>query len=136
MAEETKAASMVGRALRRRCPRCGAPKVFRKWFDLVESCPACGLQFEREQGYWVGAVAFNTALGIVAFLGTFGLILALTWPEVPWSMVSPLTIAVSVLAVVFGYPTIKLLWVAYDLSVHPLEHHEIENARARIDGLP
>lgn len=136
MAEKTRATSLIARALRRRCPRCGASKVFRGWFELTDSCSGCGMRFEREQGYWVGAVAFNTALGIAAFLGSFGLILIMTWPEVPWAIVSPITIVVSLLAVVFGYPTIKLLWVAYDLTVHPLEQQEIDSARVRVEDRP
>lgn len=136
MAENTWPGSKIVRALRRQCPRCGASGVFRGWYGLASTCPGCGVRFEREQGYWVGAVTFNTALGIAAFLGSFGIILAATWPQVPWPLVTPITAAISLFAVVMGYPTIKLLWVAYDLTVHPLEPTEITDARARVEGRP
>ena len=34
-----------------------------------ERCPVCGLRYEREQGYFVGAVYVNYALTTVAVLG-------------------------------------------------------------------
>jgi uncharacterized protein (DUF983 family) len=115
---------MMGRALWRRCPRCGSRGAFAGWFTLKQTCPGCGIRFEREPGYWVGAVIFNTALGIAVFLGSFGILLLLTWPEVPWEVVAPITGGLAVATVVVAYPFVKLLWVAYDLKVHPLESHE------------
>lgn len=115
---------MIGRALRRRCPWCGDDGIFRGWFQLAANCPQCGLRFEREPGYWVGAVTFNTALGIAVFLGSLGLSLLVTWPEVPWPWIAPITGGLAAVAVVFAYPYTKLMWVAYDLRVHPLEPGE------------
>lgn len=115
---------MISRALRRRCPWCGGGGIFRGWFQLREVCPRCGLKFEREPGYWVGAVTFNTAFGVAVFLGSLGSFLLLTWPEVPWSWITPVTGGLAVAAVVLGYPYVKLLWVAYDLRLHPLEPGE------------
>src|SRR5439155_12681997 len=48
------------RGLTRRCPRCGGGNLFKRWFRMVPDCPRCALHFEREPGYWVGAVAINT----------------------------------------------------------------------------
>ena len=42
-----------------RCARCGSGHLFRRYFSMVPDCPRCGLHFEREQGYWTGALAFN-----------------------------------------------------------------------------
>ena len=77
-------------------------------------------------------MAFNTALGIGVFLASFGLMLAITWPDVPWPLLAPVTGGLGVLSVIFGYPYVKLLWVAYDLAIHPLEPHEVERARDRL----
>ena len=49
--------------LRRAGARAAAAgKLFRHWFTMVADCPRCGLHFEREPGYWTGAVAINTIL--------------------------------------------------------------------------
>ena len=54
--------------LTRRCPRCGSGRLFRRWFHIERACPRCGLVFEREPGYWIGAMAINIALttGVLA----------------------------------------------------------------------
>src|SRR6266850_2802265 len=52
--------TMLLRALRQRCPNCGAPSLFYSWFRMREACPVCGLRTERqEEGYIVGAYMFN-----------------------------------------------------------------------------
>jgi len=52
------------------CPRCRLGRIFRKsvWLcpRLNERCPACGLKFEREDGYFLGAMYIGYGLGIAA----------------------------------------------------------------------
>ena len=38
------------RGLRRRCPRCGDGRLFRRWLKLRDGCPACGLRYLINQG--------------------------------------------------------------------------------------
>ena len=125
--------TMAGRALHRRCLHCGIGRVFRGFWKMNASCPNCGHKFERESGYWVGAVIFNMTVAIGAFLLTFGGILIVTWPDVPWDWVAPVTVAVSVVVPVLLYPWAQCLWMAYDLYVHPLEPDEIMKASARLE---
>ena len=62
------------RGIRLRCPRCGHAPIFRGWFTLEPSCPLCGLRFEREQGYFVGAIYLNYAATVlIAIPGYFAL---------------------------------------------------------------
>jgi len=57
-----------------RCPRCGARSLFRAWFAMHERCAVCGLRFEREQGYFLGAMYINYGVTVVlALLGSFAL---------------------------------------------------------------
>ena len=124
---------MVGRALRRRCPRCGEP-AFNSWFTLNETCRACGLRFEREPGYWVGAVTINTIVIFATFLIVFGGSVFLTWPDVPWTGVLIVTLAVNLLVPTIFYPISKTVWAALELSWHPLEPDEIDAAASRVAG--
>ena len=63
---------MLGYGLRLRCPRCGAGRLFRKAFRMYEECRSCGLKFEREQGYFIGAMYINYAATIaIAVPGFF-----------------------------------------------------------------
>ncbi len=75
---------MLWRGLRRKCPRCGQGKLFSRWFRMVDDCPHCHLHFEREPGYWVGAVAINTT--VIGALFTILLVVfsVLTVPDIPW----------------------------------------------------
>ena len=99
---------------------------------MVDSCPRCGHRFEREPGYWVGAVIVNTAFAIAAFLGSFGAFLAFTWPDVPWQWLTPVVIGVTAIVPIAFYPWARSLWMAYDLFVHPLEDSELMSAEARV----
>src|SRR5258708_34255132 len=44
------ASTLIFRALRLRCPRCGETKMFKGLFRMHESCPHCGLKYERQSG--------------------------------------------------------------------------------------
>ena len=66
----------LGRAIRLRCPRCGATPLFRGWFRMAESCALCGLRFERAQGYFVGAIYINYAVTTLIAVGGFFLLWA------------------------------------------------------------
>jgi len=122
---------MLSRALKRQCPRCGQP-AFSTWFHMKETCPGCGLRFEREPGYWVGAVTINTVVIFATFLIVFGGSVLLTWPDVPWAGVLIVTLVVNLLVPVVLYPISKTIWSALELSWHPLEPEEIEAASSRL----
>ena len=53
-----------------RCPRCLRGRVWRSFLAMHERCPVCGLVFEREPGYFTGAMVVSYALAVP----TFGLI--------------------------------------------------------------
>jgi uncharacterized protein (DUF983 family) len=114
--------TMLGRALRRRCPRCGSGGIFRSFSELHSHCPDCSLLFEREHGYWVGSVIVNT---IVTF-GLFLLVLVggmvVTWPDVPWTPLFVATVAVAGLTPVFFHPLSRTVWMAIEMSYHPVEN--------------
>lgn len=98
---------------------------------MRETCDRCGLGFEREPGYWVGAVTINTVLIFATFLIVFGGSVLLTWPDVPWTFVLVVTLAVNLLVPTVFYPMSKTVWSALELSWHPLEPEEIEAAASR-----
>src|SRR5258708_3201406 len=58
--------------LGQRCPRCFEGKVFRRGITMNEHCPVCDLKFEREQGFFLGAmyVAYGMTVLILAVFAT------------------------------------------------------------------
>lgn len=109
----------VARALLRRCPRCGASGVFRSWTGLEESCPRCELRYEREEGYWLGAILINTVAVIGLF--AFGMVAwaVAAWPDPPWGVMTAAGIGFNLVTPVLFYPFSKTLWVAIEITAHP-----------------
>lgn len=124
-------ARRLARALRRQCPRCGA-LAFDSYFELKQHCNSCGLVFEREPGYWAGALIVNTTVIFATFLVTFGVGILITWPDVPWTGFLITLLLVNGLVPVLFYPQSKTVWSAMELGWNPLEPDEIEAAANRV----
>jgi hypothetical protein len=99
---------------------------------MKEDCSQCGIHFEREEGYWVGALIINTTVTFGTFLLIFVSGILVTWPDVPWTAVGAVTIIANGVIPVAFYPVSKTLWVALELGWHPLEPAEVEAARLAI----
>jgi len=67
---------VLWRALRLRCPRCGRSRLYSGLFRMREACPACGLRYERESGYFIGAIYVNYAFTVAVAAGA---VLVLDW---------------------------------------------------------
>lgn len=94
-----------------RCANCGSGGVFDGFFTLKSSCPSCGLRFEREEGYWLGAliVAFALTGGTFMLWFVFGMLL--TWPDVPWTLFLVGGIAITAILPVVSYGWTKTMWM-------------------------
>ena len=97
-----------------KCPRCGSGHIFWHYFTIKEDCPKCGLHFEREQGYWVGALAWNIAIVMALFIITFVVIMILTVPEVPVGLSLAILVPIMLFGPIIFYPFSKTLWMALD----------------------
>jgi uncharacterized C2H2 Zn-finger protein len=47
-----------------RCPRCLDGQVWRRFLSMNTACPVCGLVFDRESGYFAGAMVVSYALAV------------------------------------------------------------------------
>jgi uncharacterized protein (DUF983 family) len=70
---------------RQRCPRCRQGPIFRAplwrgFLAMHERCAVCGLKYEREPGYFLGAMYFSYALSIPPVLA----IMLLFWRFTSW----------------------------------------------------
>jgi uncharacterized protein (DUF983 family) len=123
--------TLLRRGLRRRCPHCGGGGLFTGWLRLAERCPTCGLRFEREAGFFIGALFVNLALTeILMFLwivGWFGV--ALPHPHVSAALLLGIGVIATVVPVVF-YPFSKTIWAAIHLAMEPLDEAEEADAAA------
>jgi uncharacterized protein (DUF983 family) len=106
---------IVTRALRLRCPRCGRTKLYARRFRMHERCAACGLRYEREQGYFVGAIYVNYAFTIALVVAV---VLGLDWTvglTLPQQLVLGVALCVLVPLVFFRYS--RSLWLSLDYLV-------------------
>lgn len=122
----------LARASIKHCPRCGSGGLFAGWLAMAATCPRCGITFERDPGYWLGAMIINTAVTIGVFLAVFSGAAFATWPDVPWSSILIATMILNVVVPVTFYPWSKTLFVALDLSVRPYSESEIQSADERL----
>jgi uncharacterized protein (DUF983 family) len=113
-------ASMLA-ILKQRCPNCGQGKVFVGSVRMNELCPVCQLKFEREPGYFLGAMYFSyflmTAVLLILMYGGH-----LLWPKIDLGWMSLLATAASlpVVPLVFRYS--RVIWIAYERWAWPDEH--------------
>ena len=61
---------LLARGLTNRCPNCGGRTLFRtgRVFELNTACPRCGLELERDEGFFLGSLSLNYGVTIVGFL--------------------------------------------------------------------
>ena len=112
----------------RRCARCGSGHLFDGWFTMVERCPRCGLHFEREEGYWAGALAVNVGVTAAVFMLVLVIGLALTIPDVPVIELLAILVPLMIILPIVYYPFSKTVWVAVDRAL--LQHMD---PRERLD---
>jgi uncharacterized protein (DUF983 family) len=117
---------LVGRALRFRCPNCGASPVRASWLKRLPSCPNCGLRLDRgENDYFIGAYVVNLiAAELLLAFGLLGVLVA-TWPDPPWAAIQWVGAVLLVLAPLALYPFSEMLWLAVDLAFRPLTEAEL-----------
>jgi hypothetical protein len=123
---------MLGRALLKRCPLCGAGTLFSRWFRMKERCPGCGYRFEREEGFFLGAYVINLAIaqGMVILLAVVPLIVRLAGD--PDASIVPFIVGGAIGAVVapmIFYPWSKTIWTAFDLMLRPVSVEEPADKR-------
>jgi uncharacterized protein (DUF983 family) len=108
---------LLWRGLRLRCPRCGVGKLYRGVLTMHERCPHCNWVFEREEGYWTGAVAVNL---IVSELIVAAFVVPLAAMQTPLLPLLAIGLPVTVLLPFLFYRHSKSMWMAIDFIVHPV----------------
>ncbi|MDX2109459.1 MAG: DUF983 domain-containing protein [Verrucomicrobiota bacterium] len=56
---------IMERGLHHSCPNCGAKPLFSSRFKMYVQCPKCGMNFDKEDGFYAGYLAI--LYGMVAF---------------------------------------------------------------------
>ena len=119
-------ARVAWRTMRLRCANCGRGKVLRSFGSVNNRCSSCGLRFWRgEEDYFSGALLFGLTAGFVlALLGVL-VVVASTWPDVPWRGMRLIGIPLFFLGMIILYPVSKVVWIAVDVLLRPVHPSEL-----------
>ena len=92
---------------------------------MYERCPVCGWRFEREEGYWTGAIALNlavTVLLLVIILVPIASVFATSQIPVVLLMIASLPLPVILPLLFFRHA--KSFWMSFDFMMHSVEPDE------------
>ena len=113
------------RGLLLRCPYCGKGKLFRRGFTMYEKCPVCGWRYEREEGYWTGAVAVNLVVTeLLIALVAVPLAVALALAQQPITLLLIIGLPMPFILPFLFFRHAKSLWMSIDFMVHPVDPEE------------
>jgi len=104
------------------CPRCRSGKIFRASIfrglpKMNEFCLVCGLKFEREEGYFLGAmyISYGVALAIIAAFA------ALFWAFTGWTLgenvIGAIVCFVPLAPMVSRFS--RIVWIYFDRAIDP-----------------
>jgi uncharacterized protein (DUF983 family) len=84
---------------------------------MNEVCAACGLRFERAQGYWVGAIYVNYVVTVALVMGGYLLLWALAGLSTGRQLA--LWLPVVVLFPLWFFRYSRGLWLAVEWALNP-----------------
>lgn len=126
---------MLVRALVLRCPWCGSRRTFLAgWFRRHDRCRTCGIRWNREVGFELGAVTFSTIVTFGVIVVTMVVGFVLTVPDVAVVPMMVIAGSLGLATPVVFYPASYTTWLAFDLAVHPPDPAELADAAAAIQG--
>lgn len=114
-----RAKRILRRGLKLRCPDCGLDPLYRSLFRMNTHCDYCGLIYEREQGYFVGAIYFNIIATESLLLATL-IVYGLMTGEISESILAVLIALAFTLPLVFFHHS-RSLWLCVDHILNPRE---------------
>jgi uncharacterized protein (DUF983 family) len=92
--------------------------VFRGRVSMNERCPSCGLKFEREQGYFLGAMYISYAIAVV-LITVFFWVVSLAMPRVSFefALTGATVLFLPFVPAVFRYS--RIMWMYIDRTIDP-----------------
>ena len=86
---------------------------------MYEHCPVCGLKFEREQGYFLGAMYISYAVALITIVA----LAVVFWLSAHWSMQKSILWAILLFLPMAPAITLfsRVLWIYLDQALDPSE---------------
>lgn len=98
-----------------KCPKCHKGSIFAargnvfllRMPEMHPECPECGYRFEKEPGYFLGAMYVSYAMGIVEMMLAF----AAFYAHVPLTFFFVLLFTVLLLTSLFNFRVARIVWI-------------------------
>ena len=127
--------TMLWRAWRLRCPRCGRRRLFKNWISMHPRCIACGLKYQREPGYFLGSIYVN--YGLTAMLVTIGYFVLAFTDVVSPQVALAIVMTFAVLFPIWFFRYARSLWLGFDQFWDPSPEEPARSAAgAPREGAP
>jgi uncharacterized protein (DUF983 family) len=92
-----------------KCPRCLGGRVFNGIYTMHKECSHCGLIFEKEPGYFLGAIV------IAYFVSAFSLVPTLVFSIFYLKLEIPIVLGIGITQIIILHPLLfhysKLGWL-------------------------
>lgn len=100
-----------------RCPRCLKGRVWRRFVSMNAACPECGFVFERESGYFAGAMVVSYALAVPILAGIVIGLIAIARLDVVVALIIGNTAYLVLVPFIFRYS--RVVWLHLDWLIDP-----------------
>jgi uncharacterized protein (DUF983 family) len=112
-----KTGTVLMRGLMLKCPDCGQAGIYESLLQVRHHCTNCGLLFQREQGYFTGALYVNIAVAEGSVLLAFLICLLVGVTNTDRMFV--ILIGIGVLAPLLFFLHSRSFWLCFDYLVDP-----------------
>ncbi len=102
--------------LKQRCPHCLQGQVFSGLFKMYPTCPVCGIEYEREHGFFMMSIFFGYVLGFLIALPVCIFLLLIGAPII-WYLVGVTIVLAPLSPLIFRYS--RILWMHLDELFDP-----------------
>ena len=89
---------------------------------MNERCPVCDLKFEREEGYFLGAMYISYGLALIFIIGLAGLLCVLMHWSIQKSVISAVLLFLPAAPLIALFS--RVLWIYLDQAM--ILHHTLE----------
>jgi len=96
--------------LRLRCPNCEQGHMFHGLFTMDETCPYCGVRYERREGESIGGTMINLACAEVLSMGGYIVTQALFAPPLAFQLT--FWVAFNIIFIVLFYRHARGIWAS------------------------
>lgn len=110
-----KAMATIRTALEGKCPKCEKGEIFERKGNIFllqvpkmhDKCPVCGYRYEKEPGYFLGAMYVSYGMTIIEMLALF---FATYW-FVPLGVFFAIIFGALVLTSFFNFRVARVFWI-------------------------